>query len=364
MRVCIIGSKNLNHLTLISIYTRIFDRHRIPYDIVYLDIEGKDETYYGNAEVHKYSIDLKKDNCLLARIANKVLYKKYYLYVTKKIKQNKYDFLVLWGDETAALLADFLKKRPGICYSVNIRDIWSLDDDQHTRKVFSAINHSCFTTVSSDGFLRHLPTSKYLFVHSANKDFLGGGVCNRVKKDSKAPIVITSIGTFRNDDYNKRLVDVFSNDNRFLLKFIGQGSNRIQKYILEKGYMNIKCTDFFKPEETLNLLEDADIISCAYGAENEAEITKLPIRFYYAVYLNTPILATEGTWIEKTGKDLGISISIPASTADLDSSIANKVYQEFLLYNQQNNQNRLDDYKKEIDDSHIKLEKELLSILT
>ena len=42
-KICIIGTSNIKHISLISLYTKYFDQHGMAYDIIYLDRYGIEE---------------------------------------------------------------------------------------------------------------------------------------------------------------------------------------------------------------------------------------------------------------------------------------------------------------------------------
>lgn len=360
MKACIVGTMNLKHMTLISLYTQIFSKYYILYDLIYIDEYGIEEQCEAN-QVYIYRHQATSDS----RIFRKILYHKsmrdFCKFVKKKLDQGKYDFVVVWREETAVLLYKYLSVKYKNKYSVNIRDIW----EGRFRALFyqrlkKAVNKSAFNTISSDGFLRYLPKADYLFVHSANRYLLDGMVEQTMSQDKgNRPIIITNIGTFRNDDYCIMLIDAFANDKRFEIRFYGQGSERIRDYIQAKDYTNIMYHGSFEPQETLNFLKGTDIINCAYGADTIAETSKIPIRFYYAIYLGVPILSTKGTCIQITADRLGIGIALPSDVSK-GNFIADQVYNAYNRLNYSKTLERLEKFKKEIDESHIILEKKVL----
>ena len=352
MKCCIIGNKNLSQMTLMSLYTDYFDKNYIKYDVIYADRYNVNENC--NAEsVYRFEFNQKQtNNYLLRYIEYKILECKFRYFITSIIKKEKYDFLVIWREETAVLLKDFLKKHYKQRYSVNIRDL--MNGKRFNKELGETVKYSAFNTVSSDGFIPYLPKSEYLFVHSMNENIVNQLRRNKMKNLDKK-IVITCIGTFRNDAYCFGLVRAFNNDKRFVLQFIGRGSERMGKYAKEHNFDNVQCVGAFKPEETASLLMNTDILNCAYGVENSAETTKLPIRFYYAVYLGIPILATCDTWMMKTADELHMAISVP-SIFDDNTCIADYVYKKYCEIDSNIMNEKIDAYKKKIEESHIAFE--------
>lgn len=355
MKVCIIGSKNLRHLTMTSVYTGILRKHSISYDFLYLDGYGIEEKVDAD-HVYKYTAVLKNKTSLGRRIEIRYRTDRYKAFVTRLLDKNHYDFLIIWGHEAAAMLSRCLVKKYRHKYCVNIRDLWEMEKTCFTRKVFAAIKDASFCTVSSDGFVRYLPDREYLFLHSA-LDIVTQNL-HPAESAHEGAICITTIGTFRNDEYIKKLVDRLGMDKRFLLKFIGQGSERIEYYAAEKGYTNIVCRGAFPPEETAALLEDADIINCAYGAETLAEMTKLPIRLYYAVYMLLPILSTEGTWITECASRLENAIVLSKDLTEKD--LAQRIFDAYKCLDWEKMKLLLMQYRQKAEESHMVLERELM----
>ena len=362
MKVCIISSRNLRIYPLTKIYIDIFEKYNITYDVIYMDRLGVEERCSAN-RCYKYTW-LKQaitDNNMLSKVQNYVNYKRmltgFRRFVDVLLKENEYDFIVLWGEETVYCIADICVREYPKKYSVNIRDIWDQKNKKMNEIIKDAVRHSAFNTVSSDGFIPYLPPSDYLFVHSANEEVIESVSPKTCKKDN--PIVILSIGSFRNDRYSFDIMDCFANDERFVMKFVGPGSERMLAYCDSKGYKNVVCSGNFAIEDTAKLLEDASIINCAYGADDIAETSKMPIRFYYSIYREVPILMTEGTRIQYYGDLVRIGITLPAKISD-KPSIANDVYMKYRNIDMTKLKESISSFKEQINESHYQLEKRFL----
>lgn len=354
MRACIIGIGNLRQMTLMSLYTFLFKKYGISFDVIYFDRYCIDE-HCDADNVYRFRCDNceERDGLLnrLNRKYNNIMYRRYIINILNIID---YDFLVLWGHETAYLLSDFVCRKFAGKYSVNIRDMWNTNIYRITKRVSRAVKKASFNTVSSDAFIPLLPDAKYLFVHSVNRNI----VKELSIKETKyiEPIVITFVGAFRNEEYCFRVADIFANDHRFQLRFIGNGSEKMDEYINNRKYRNIICHGAFSPSETSILIKGTHIFNCAYGAEDTAEMTKLPIRFYYAIYMGTPILATSGTWIQKTAEDIGFSIELPAQIPERNN-LAESVYKSYKNIDFKKLKERIAVYQAVIDRNYNEFEK-------
>lgn len=356
MRACIIAAKNIKHLTLISLYTNLFDKYSISYDIVYPDYYGVSESWNGANKIYKYSYVLNKKN-KLNWFFSKILKLGFIRFMKKTLKKNNYDFIVIWGNETAAIMPNTLKKYK---YTVNIRDLWEDKRKFYNNNINMAIQNATFNTVSSDKFIPYLPKADYLYIHSANMNILKS--LKFSPKKIKFPIVITNIGTFRNREYSFKFLDAFANDKRFEIRFIGHGSEEIQSYAEKNKIKNVITIGSFPIEQTTKYLEGTDIMNCAYGDESFVETTKMPIRFYYAIYMGIPMIVSKGTYIESMSLKVNGGFSLPKNfyiKNDIGDFIYNKYNNldiEQLRYSYKN-------FQREIEISHFNFEKKLCSTL-
>ena len=322
MKACIIGIQNIKHMTLISIYTEYFRKNDIEYDIVYIDKYGIDESVGAECE-YKFDGSVDKYNGFIGKILKSIEFKKYAEHI---LKRNKYDFVVVWREQTAFLFSRFLKKYYKNKYSVNIRDLWDSKNIFLTNGVKKAVNNSAYNTVSSEGFIKYLPSADYTMVHSANREIIEKGF--KPGNKDELPIRITYIGTLRFQEYCIELIKSFDNDSCFLLEFIGQGSEEIEAFCKANHYTNVYCSGSFAPQETNEKLQGTHVINCAFGSVELAERMLTPIRLYYAVSAGIPILTAEGTWIDEIGKKYGMGISVP-STFNANMKIGNSVMAQY-----------------------------------
>ena len=324
MKACIVGIQNIKHMTLISLYTNYFEKNGILYDLIYIDKYGLEEKNGAN-KTYRFDASAKIYNSVFGKLLKTVAFKKY---ACKIMNDNKYDFIVVWREQTASIFANYLKHKYQGKYCVNIRDLWNGKNIYITHGLKKAISYSAFNTISSYGFLDKLPQADYLMVHSLNPDFLNS-VNNRSSNDYyRDPITISYIGTVRFVEYCYSLIDLFGNDSRFILKFVGQGSNVIKEYTLSKNINNVICVGQFEPDNTMALLEDANIINCAFGANSLPEQRLMPIRYYYALINHCPVLTTLGTWVDTEAKKVGIGISVPNKISP-SKELVDRIYNDY-----------------------------------
>ena len=99
-KVCIIGTSNLKHISLISLYTRFFDKEGISYDIIYLDRYCIDEKTNAN-HVYRYS-----ELTPSGRVGKMKMFWRFRRYAKNILKKNDYAYLITWQTTGAYLFAD------------------------------------------------------------------------------------------------------------------------------------------------------------------------------------------------------------------------------------------------------------------
>jgi hypothetical protein len=311
-KICIIGAFNLKHMTLISLYTTIFEKHNIPYDIIYLDKYSQKENTKAN-NIYVYRSNFNREWGIFRKI---IEYWKFSRYAKKKIKENNYEKIILWQTFTSFLLFDLLLFRYKNKYVLNVRDYFF----EKNKLVFLLqkilIKNSIFTTISSVGFKRFLPKYPLVNVHSINKSLLNSNFIRKgLNKNGK--IKIGFIGNNRFFEQGIKLMNSLKNDERFELWFCGINSDILKKYAEDNHIVNCKFIDAFEPESTNDILLNFDLINNLFGNNHESVKTLTSIRLYYSAYYKIPILVNTDTYMSSILEDYPIGYVVDWSKSDL-----------------------------------------------
>lgn len=321
-KICILGANNLKHMTLISLYTDIFEEYNQSYDIIYLDRYHKEEN--SDAEnVYRYELNLKTEWPLPVKLAKYWGFRKYAVDI---IEQNNYDFVIAWNEFTAFMFSDYLAKKYKGRYSINIRDYNYNNVFIVQNRLRKAVENARFSTISSARFLNFLPKGNYLFIHSYNHKILSGLPSKTTKKTKEAVINIMFIGRMSYPDTIKKTIDTLGNDKRFQLYLIGAGCDSFSDYVKENGYKNVLIHDSFEASETASFLDKADII---YSLNKENEIFSdvlLPIKLYYAIHMHVPVLAFKSSYTYEYAHSHNFGIGITMSTFENIGDIVYDTY--------------------------------------
>lgn len=321
-KICIIGTSNIKHISLISLYTRFYEKNGIDYDIIYIDRYGIDEQT-GAKQVFKFRLD--NMNSRFGKLSGFI---KFRSFVKRKVKENSYDLLITWQSTTAYILSDFLLRKYKKKYIVNIRDYIAENNPLFKCLLSRLVDKSAFTTISSDGFLEFLPAGKYIKVNSINEDLFAD-----IKVHTRVPRIPYKIGFVGNCRYFKesfRLIDALANDKRFELWYCGTNSAVIKEYAVKNNIENVYTLDSFAPEETVQLMSRFDIINSAFGSDAFDNRTLMPIRLYTAAAMNLPVLASNNTKVGSVISEYNIGFvvksydSLPDTLADYFVSLDKK----------------------------------------
>ncbi|WP_414055455.1 capsular biosynthesis protein [Macrococcus equi] len=305
MRIAIISSANIMHMTLISHYTNLIDLKDHTLDLIYMDKYGESEDFEAN-NIFRYETKVNADDNKLVKIKKYYGFKKF---VKTVINNNDYDLYIIWNSYTAQLLGPKFFKNIKGNYILNIRDYTYEKNYLIFKRLEYIIKNSIFTTVSSEGFYDFLPKStKYLMLHSINSKIIKQKN-DTISISNTRPIKISFIGNVRFYEQNILLINAFKNNKKFLLQYYGVGSEPLKEYCTKNSIENVKFLGRFKPEETIKLLQDTDILNNYYGNQSIALTKAISIRMYYSIFMLKPIIVAPNTITSQITEDIGIGFS-------------------------------------------------------
>ncbi|WJV19351.1 hypothetical protein QU593_02240 [Rossellomorea marisflavi] len=351
-KICILGTANIKHMTLISLYTEVFKEANQKFDIIYIDKYQEYEEYDADT-LYRFELKIESNWSFSRKLAHYWSYKKFAIDI---IKREKYDFIIVWNEFTAFMFSDFLSRNYSNRYCVNIRDQNFNRNPLVQLKYKQAIKRSCFSTISSEKFRGIFPNHDYLFIHSFNKNLVNGIIPVANKRPLDKPLRIMFIGRMSYPESIYKTIDSLGNDPRFEVSFIGAGCGVFTSYISERGYENIFIHDSFDPKDTPLFLSSVDII---YSLNKENDIhsdTLLPIKLYYAIAKHIPILVYKSSYTYEFAKKHNIDIGISGKDFERLGDIIFNEYQKLT-------QEKIDDgCKKAINDifeTHKKLNEKI-----
>lgn len=302
-KVCIVCAGAVRNMVMVYMYTDFLQANGIDYDMIYMD-KYHEEEITGAKKNYRIEYD---------GTSKKGKIDGYLSFIRKStviLKKKNYQFVIVWGELTAALLNLVLTKNFKKRYCINVRDLFVGKRKILNILLNSSIKKANYVTVSSPKYLEELPSkyNNYLFVHSFNNHIMDE--TNNIKKEnSDEKIRILYIGNIRFLNHLYRLIDEIKNDKRFELTVAGYGSDEINSFVNDNHINNIKVYGAFPKENTSQFLSNADVIYNLYGTEDINLRYALSNKLYYAVCLEVPILVYKDTYMYdiSSGCDIGFA---------------------------------------------------------
>lgn len=316
-KICIVTLRNIYMISCLPRYIDCFGK--IKFDIIYWDRHGIEENCGAeNQYTMKYKVTNRDTKW------RKLLgYIKFTWFARTILKKNKYDKIILLPTQTGVLLYPFLKKRYKNKYIIDIRDYTAENNKLFYNIEKNLIKNSGVAVITSSAFKRFLPEHEYLVSH--NTTYISKDIIQQYRKRNKPTgekIIVSCIGGIRFYDQFKRVIACFGNDKRYLLKFIGNGSEGLKEYCEHNNYKNVELLGRFEPKQTIDFYMNTDIVMNLYGNNNQLLDYALSNKLYYAAAFGMPILVCPDTFMEEiaVGNGFGFRFEL------YDNEICNKLY--------------------------------------
>ena len=350
-RICFVSVGNIYITPYINQYTRII---KGSYDLIYWDREGIEES------VDDEGVCLIRfEKKISGKLSKLFSYLRFRRFLIKKLKQKKYDYVILLSTIGALLLGGFLVRYYKGKFIIDVRDytyeknpiIYSIE-----KRTFK---HAYKCVISSEGYKAFLPPNiDYMVVH--NIRHLDCSTVERIRNRNKEKTIlnISYIGFVNYQDQFKKLLLHLKNDSRFFLSFIGTRALELKSFCEANGIKNVVLADRFSPKEILNYYEEADIVNNLYGNHTPVLDYALSNKLYFAAALGMPILTCDGTFMSKVSHKYEFGIDV-----DLDSEdVADHIFNSYSRINWDNLLNKTSLFLNEVERQQKEFYEMLFSI--
>lgn len=336
--IIIPGEIDSNHIPYIKYFTDILDQYGKEYEFICWNRLNSDSEKYKQSNVHCFNLYSPDTNNFIIKIIHFLLFSNF---VIKKIKKNKFDLLIVHTIIIAIFLSSCLNKKYKSKFIFDIRDYSPVVP--YTRRILKRIiSNSFFTSISSKGFLKWLPSSdKYVLSHNIDKKLITS-YCfkNEAIKFHKKNFQVLTIGHLRNFETNVRLMNDLGNFNGIQLVFAGGGifKEKLERFSGNK-FSNVLFTGKYKKVEENQIVENADFLNILLPI-NILESTLVSNRFYLSVINNKPMIVNSESYQSKIvsqfnlgliiGKDENIKEKIENYISKFDINTYRKGCDEFI----------------------------------
>lgn len=223
-------------------------------------------------------------------------YYSYRRFVVRKLKEEDFDKVVVFGVQMAFFLGRYLRRHFHQEFMVDIRDYNRLLKHFSIEKIIRA---SAYTVVSSPSYLQWLPDSDhYLVSHNMDR-------AEAVPLESALPgtdkgrIRIACIGALRDLEANLAFIKEVMYDEKITLSYHGEGeiNHRLEQYLEINHVRNVALTGRYQRQEEKELYLKSGMINVLRYNDSISNRTALPNRLYRAALWGKPLLALEGTYL-------------------------------------------------------------------
>ncbi len=325
MTVGLVAPNNLWFCPYIDIYIKHLDAVGCKYEIIYWDRSLEDK---GNTLAYSCAPTGNKINSFL-------YYFRFSQFAIRKIKERKYDRLIVFTPQLAIFLYRFLRKFYKKRFILDYRDL-SIEQNPIFKQIFKnllPISYRC--VISSPGFKNYLPSHEYVISHNFIKTLVDEAISVHREKYSDKPIKILTIGGIRDLESNTAVLKVCGNDSSYTLSFVGRGHAQkpLQAITQENGFTNVNFVESYKRDEEPAYYFSASFINIFYP-KVPSHITAISNRFYNSLIFRRPMIVTKGgiqaEYVEKF--HVGIAVDnaeeIPIKIKEWESSVNYEEYEK------------------------------------
>lgn len=295
-------------------YTDILKDNEIDYNIIYWNRNKNSELYRRGNEFF-FNVECKTGGRKIRKF-HKML--KYAITIRKLAKLSQYTHVIVLSTIPGIFLFDILLKKYKKRYIFDIRDYTHEKNCLYYMLEKKIILNSKFTTISSKGFEVFLPETSYVVTHNISNVEDSISRANEIK--SKDKYVIGFVGNVRYATENIKLIEWFSEDEKFNIEYWGNTTNDF-KLMKQFESTKVKFHGAYKNSDKRKIYEKIDFINAIYGSEGLEVTTAIPNRLYDAVIFKKPIITSKYTYLGQIVEDYDLGIVVDIYNEDVRSII-------------------------------------------
>lgn len=319
-KVCIVTTRNIFDSPCLSKYRTVLEK---PFDIIYWDRCNISEEC-GAVNYYRFDGGLAPEASKAEKLKKYIGFTKF---ANNILKNSYYEKIIAFPTQAAWLILPLLKKKYKGKYLLDIRDYAGEKNFLIGKLTASTVKHAGLVSVTSPAYREFLPELDYLISHNIQPIDAETVAAYRGRvRNKEDKIVLSFIGSVRFIDMQIKLIEAFSNDERFELKFIGRGSDQLEKFCADNKVKNVELIGQFKPEQLSEFYIKTDMALNVYGNQNPYLDYALSNKLYSAAIMGMPILVSPDTYMETVAKRYGFGLAVDPS----DKRCADLVYEYYV----------------------------------
>lgn len=283
-KVALVLSGNIETAPYYVYYTDILDKFGVKYDIICWDrlLLNTNQKY-----CFRYKSPMHSN--LIKKIFD---FKIYSRYVKGILSSSGYDLVFVFTVMNSVFLASYLIKNFRGRYIIDIRDYSSFYP--YTKNALRRVlENSKSNFVSSNGWKNWLPLNlEYTISHNVRLKDLQD-INYPVDVFKVKPITITTFGTLRDYEIQKKLICELKNKDNINLAFIGGGYEPLKQYSEDNNITNIRFSGRYRKEEEPSIVINTDFVNILLP-RSPGHDGAMSNRFYQAIIYRKPVIVNEG----------------------------------------------------------------------
>ena len=303
MKVAIIVGNNVWFCPYIKIYTTVFDKNGIDYDIISWNRDAIKE------DAIQFTYALKHKNPLSKFWTSW----KYSLFVKETLNRNNYDGVVVFSIATAIFLSRYLSESYKQRYIFDYRDL-SIEQKSIFKKPFlRVLKNSYANVVSSPGFTKYLPKGfDYVLSHNFDINVVKKTLDDKAQTlDTQESIDVLTIGGIRDYESNSQVIDALANKDGFTIRFVGKGpsAETLKQHAEERQAKNVSFEGYYPKEKEKEYINGCTFLNIFYPRRPSHD-TAISNRFYNSLIYHKPMITTADTVQGDYAAKYGVGVAL------------------------------------------------------
>lgn len=308
-RVGIVFFQNIRYAPYIKYYTNLLDGiPYVEYDLIYYNRDRSLNEPNGGKFIPVPWIG--KGTNAASKIEKAFNFIYWRFYVTRLLRQKKYDFIIVIMTTAGVLLERYLSQNYKGKFIFDIRDY----TQEHIKSFYQAeerlVKHSSLNVISSPGFKEFLPSAKYIMCH--NLSDIQGGEAMLFQRTNVKPIQISYIGSISYEKQCIQLMHLVDKDQRFSFKFYGNEntSHQVSKEVNRLGNPRIQMMGPFLPSDKKRIYGESALVFNCYGNKHSLVLYAISNKHYDGALYKVPVLNSPGTIMDKMAGEFGYALDL------------------------------------------------------
>lgn len=307
MKILIVGFAKIKYMPYLNLYLENIDRKKNDVHLLYWnrDLIDEDTSKMENLTLHEFRCFQEDEVSKLSKIKSFELFGQF----ARRVMKEKFDFVIVMHSLPGVILHHQLIKSFKNRYIFDYRDFTYEDIKPYKLIIHSLVNNSYKTFVSSDAFRKYLPEKGDKILTSHNvvpSDIRASQNEEKIECDSSR-IRVGFWGFIRQEDLNRKIIEKFSQDNRFELHYYGreqQTARDLKVYVKDNGIQNVFFHGEYNPNDKVNIVRNTDIIHNIY--DDKATRLAMGNKYYDGVVFKKPQICMEGSFMGACAEESGV----------------------------------------------------------